>query len=187
MMIRIFRSLFLIGSVFMFAGCANTPTSLGKVPPRFPIVATYGSTPSYAAVDKFSFTQAEVLYPASSGHHRISIGDYLLAEVLEILRTSKVAGVALVRFEAPCEPSSVLLPRVLCSVNYQVELHTGSKRSLLSGSISKVDIGQMKAKSSELFFMPVTLGDDYFQNELTPLLNAIVADLRPKLTSELSR
>lgn len=186
-MLRISRSLLFVSSVLMFSGCANTPTSLGKVPPRFPIVATYGSTPSYAAVDKFSFTQAEVLYPASSGHHRISIGDYLIAEVLEILKTKNVVGLALLRFEAPCEPSGVFLPRVLCSVNYQLELNTGSKRSLLSGSISKVDIGNLKAKNTELFLMPISLGDDYFQNELTPLLKAIVSDLESKLVSELSR
>jgi hypothetical protein len=77
-----------LAAVALFtSGCANSPTSLGRVVPRANIVATYSASPNYETVDKYSFTQAEVLYPASQGHHRVSVGDYLLAEVFELLGT----------------------------------------------------------------------------------------------------
>ena len=68
------------------AGCANPPTTLGKVPARINVVEKYGNAPAYTAVDKFSFLQAEVEYPASGGHHRINIGDFLLGEVFEAVQ-----------------------------------------------------------------------------------------------------
>jgi hypothetical protein len=57
-------------------GCANPPTTLGKVPARNNIVQKYGRTEAYAAVDKVSFMAAEVQYLVYGGHHKINIGDF---------------------------------------------------------------------------------------------------------------
>jgi hypothetical protein len=168
------------------SGCANSPTSLGRVVPRTNIVATYSASPNYETVDKYSFTQAEVLYPASQGHHRISVGDYLLAEVFELLGTRPVKSLRLLEFTARCNPSGLFMPRVIRDVGYKIELLAQNK-TLIVGSLKGLDIGNQVVKQDQFFLVPVSVGDQFFQNQIAPVLGAAVADMRAKLSAQEAR
>jgi len=167
--------------VLGLSGCANPPTSLGKVPPREDFIAKYGRTPNYNAVDKFSFTQAEVLYPASGGHHRIGVGDFLLGEVFDIFEQRPMQLVRLLRFKSQCDPSGLFAPHAICATAYEIEMDDG-QRSFVQSTISAVDVGNIRVRQDPfLLVLPIVIGDDFFQRQIGPLLEAIKADLRQKL------
>lgn len=157
-------------------GCGNLPTGLGKVPPRQNAAAAFGNTPNYSAVDKYSFLQAEVNYPATGGDHRIEVGAYLLGEVFEIVKAVQVKQLRLALFDSKCVPSGMFAPHAMCSASYAIDFDDGNARRV-EGAVGPVDIGNMIARES----FPFTLGDRVFHERLTPLLLVIVDDMRIKL------
>lgn len=159
--------------------CGNFPTAMGKVPPRVNIAAAFGDSRNYDAIDKYSFVQAELEYPADNGHHRIAIGDYLLAEVFDILKDREVRSLRLVEFRARCNYSGSFMPHALCEVTYKIDIRETENR-LVEGKLGPIDIGGVRARQSGLL-ITVTLGDDSFQKQVSPVLQAIGADLRAKL------
>lgn len=177
---RITTIVFPLLAALLASGCVNNPSSLGRVPPRTNIVATYSASPSYDAVDKYSFTQAEILYPARQGHHRIAIGDYLLSDIFEILGSHPVKLLRLLSFSARCNPSGIFMPHVICDVDYRMEVH-GREKSIIEGQLTKVDIGNQVA------LMPIVVSDEFFQNQVSPLLRATSADIRKKLSTHITQ
>lgn len=179
-------SLALMCTALMLAGCANSATSLGRVAPKSNVVAAHAGTANYDAVDKYSFAQAEVLYPASNGHHRIAVGDFLLSEVFEVLRSRSVKLVRLLAFSAQCDSSGVFMPHVLCNVEYTMEIDDPPKRTV-QGKLRSIDIGNMVVRQDQFFLLPVVVSDEFFQKQLSPLLQAISADFREKIPPSPSR
>ena len=173
-------------AALLASGCANGPSSLGRVPPRTNIVSTYSTSPSYDAVDKYSFAQAEILYPATSGHHRIAIGDYLLGDIFEILGSHSVKLLRLVAFNARCDPSGVFLPHVICNVDYKLAVHDREKL-IIEGQLTGLDIGYQVVRQDQFFLIPIAVGDEFFQNQVSPVLQATCADIREKLLTHITK
>lgn len=163
-------------AALLASGCVSSPSSLGSVPPRANIVETYSASPSYDAVDKRSFTQAEILYPARSGHHRIAIGDYLLGDIFEIIGSHPVKLLRLLTFNARCNVSGTFISRVTCDVDYRMEFH-GREKSIIEGQLTGVYIGPQYDRNS------YWVSDEFFQKQVSPLLRATSADIRKKLST----
>jgi hypothetical protein len=174
------RALFICALMAVLGGCANAPTSLGKMPARDNIAAAYGGTANYNTIDKYSFAQAELEYPASKGHHRLQIGDYLLGEVFDIFKNRAVQLVRLVSFKAQCNPSGMFMPRAICEATYSIDVQEGS-RKVVSSTLAPVDIGNIHVRQDQFFFVPLITGDDFYQRQVAPFLKALSEDLRKRL------
>lgn len=162
------------------SGCANSPTTLGKVAPRENVVAKYSASPNYDAVDKYSFAQAEILYPASGGHHSIAIGDFLIAEVFDIYKDRRVELVRLLQFKSQCDPQGTFFPHAVCGTSYTIEAKDPLRR-VIEASVGPIDIGNIVVKQDQIFLLPLVVGNDQFQGQAAPLLKAISISLRAKL------
>lgn len=174
------RALVICALMAVLAGCANAPTSLGKMPARDNIAAAYGGTANYNTIDKYSFAQAELEYPASKGHHRLQIGDYLLGEVFDIFKNRAVQLVRLLNFKAQCNPSGIFNPHALCEANYSIDVHDGARR-VVTSSVPAVDIGNIHVRQDQFFLVPLTTGDDFYQRQVAPFLKVLSEDLRKRL------
>ena len=181
-----FTNLVCITTVLTLVGCANAPTSLGRVSPKSNVVASFAGTQNYETIDKYSFVQAELLYPASNGHHRIAIGDFLLAEVFEILKANPVRMLRLTHFVAKCDSSGIFMPHALCNVEYTIQIEDPTRR-IVNGSVRAVDIGNIVVKQDQFFLLPVVVSDDFFQKQVDPLLQAISSSIREKLFTSSTR
>lgn len=168
-------------------GCANPPTTLGKVPARINIVEEYGGEPLYNAIDKFSFMQAEIEYPASGGHHRINIGDFLLGEVFKAVEGKDITNLRLTKFKSQCNNSSVVLPRALCKTDWEIVVNSKGVSKQITSSIPIVDVGNVHVRQDQFMLMPIVKGDDFFQGQIGPLLQKISDDVMSRLNSGISR
>jgi hypothetical protein len=180
----------LIASVIVAAaatGCANPPTTLGKVPARNNIVLKYGQTAAYAAVDKFSFLAAEVEYPATGGRHKINIGDFLLGEVLETVQGKEIGEVRLTEFKSQCNRSSVVFPHAICRTTWRINIVSRGMNIDVASSIPEIDIGPVRVRQDQFLLFPIVIGDDFFQGQIGPLLRAIADDISTKIGSAISK
>lgn len=165
------------------AGCANPPTTLGKVPARINVVEKYGNAPAYTAVDKFSFLQADVEYPASGGHHRINIGDFLLGEVFEAVQGKEITSLRLVSFKSQCNNGSVILPRAMCKTDWVMDVSANGVNKRIVSSLPVIDIGNVHVRQDQFMLIPIVKGDDFFQGQIGPLLKMISTDVVEKLVA----
>lgn len=177
------KAALLVVACAVLVGCANFPTGMGKVPPRLNIAEVFGESPNYEAVDKYSFIQAEIEYPASGGAHRIGVGDYLLAEVFDSLKGRRIEQLRLLQFSARCKPSRMFAPTALCEVSYKMVIREGESR-IIESTLAPVDIGGIRVRDSGALAL-VSLGDAYFHKQVSPLLQAITDDMRAKLQKAL--
>lgn len=163
------------------SACANAPVSLGKVTPRSPVVATYGDSPLYAATDKYSFSQAEITYPAGGGHHTIQVGDFLLGEVLRTLtKTHRIVSLLrLDRFSSTCDASGVFLPTALCTTSYSISFTEEGVQRTIRSELEPIDIGHLRVRQDGL--LGIVIGDDFFQEQIAPVLNSVVRDFESQL------
>lgn len=176
------KSIFLVVFVIMLSGCANAPVSLGKVEAKNNIVATYARYPIYAVTDKFSFSQAEVKYQATGGgFHTVQVGDYLLGEILESLKSSSATLIRLNEFASECVPDGVFLPKLMCSTRYLIEITDQGVTKTIGGSLPVINIGYMRVRQTSTLVGPLTIGDDFFHQQIKPVLLAVVDDFSKKL------
>jgi hypothetical protein len=70
----------------------------------------------------------------------------------------------------------MFMPRVICDVGYKIELLAQNK-TLIVASLKGLDIGNQVVKQDQFFLVPVSAGDQFFQNQIAPVLGAVVADM----------
>lgn len=174
---------FMVITMISILGCANTPTSLGKIASRANIAATYGNSINYNAVDKYSFAQAEVELAASGGYHKIQVGDFLLGEVFAALEAKSFELARLNSFKSQCNNDGVFLPHFLCVSTYSMQVVQQGKLISIEGTTAPIDIGNSMVKQDALFGFPIVVGDDVFHNKITPVLQALAKDIKEKISA----
>lgn len=170
----------ILGACIFMAGCANYPSTLGKVQPPENITQVFGSSKAYQVTDKFSFMQAAVLYPATAGHHRIEVGEFVLYHALKALDGQPITAASLSSFTAICTNSSNFFPSLKCPLTWEVEIQGAQPRKVRS-AIDVLSSNRLLMRESSVLFIPIKLGDDVFHREIQPLLQALAEDMALKL------
>lgn len=160
-------------------GCANPPTTLGKVPARNNIVEKHSETKNYNSIDKYSFNQADVEYQTSGGYHKINIGDFLLGEVLDNLKNSEIESGKLIFFKSQCSYDRIFVPNLICDTSYQLSLKYKGDKIVLNETLPKINIGSPRVSEGQFFLAPI--GFDFFQEQISPVLKSISKSLAEKL------
>lgn len=163
-------------------GCGNVPSLMENTPPRVDVIEKFGASANYRVIDKFSFTRAEVKYPASPGFHRIGIGEFLVGELLTALGDRQVDGAQLKQFDVGCENSSMILPHAICRGSYRIDVFFNGRMHTLSGRVGDLDIGNVRVRDA---FLTPTQADDSFHKQIAPLLDALSRSLQTNIAAEL--